>query len=163
MNVILMNRAAFERALANAGPMTEQQRRAMFARRREQGASRASTTALTEEQYRERFGSFPRLVYPAPVSPGEISVPPMPRAAPGRVSIAMKYGGGTTTVSGGTTRTTLPPAATSKPGSRGPAVGSPEWWKQHPEVPGNPGWYAPGGGGGPGLGGGVSLRPAARR
>ncbi|MBP7831384.1 MAG: hypothetical protein KA248_15865 [Kiritimatiellae bacterium] len=34
MSVILMNRAAFERALANAsGPMTDEQRRAMFARR----------------------------------------------------------------------------------------------------------------------------------
>ena len=140
MNVILMNRAAFERALANAGPMTEQQRRAMFARQRQNG--RPSAVAASRS-----LG--------APIVPG--------LSAPRRVSIAMKYGGGTTTVSGGTTRTTLPPAATSKPGSRGPAVGSPEWWKQHPEVPGNPGWYAPGGGGGPGLGGGVSLRPAARR
>ena len=169
MPTILMNRAAVERAIANAsGPMTEQQRRAMFARRREQGASRGSTTALTEEKYRERFGSFPRLVYPAPASPGEISVPPMPRAAPGRVSIAMKYGGGTTTVSGGTTRTTRPPAAMPVPGSRAnmPPVRITPDGRIIP-LPdrgvGLPGWYVPGGGGGPGLSGSLKPRKSARK
>lgn len=45
---ILMNRAAFERALANAGrPMSDIQRRAMFARLRERGGAGAAAAART--------------------------------------------------------------------------------------------------------------------
>ncbi|MBP7427846.1 MAG: hypothetical protein KBC05_00360 [Candidatus Hydrogenedentes bacterium] len=154
MPAILMNRAAVERALANAGPMTEQQRRAMFARQRQKGGPSVAAS---------RSQSAP--VVPGSSTPGRVSVPMAPVQPSGRVSIAVKYGAGpfTITESGGITRITLPQKKTATPGSRGPAVGSPEWWKQRPEVPGNPGWYVPGGGGGPGLGGGVRLRPAARR
>ena len=145
MNVILMNRAAFERALANAGPMTEQQRRAMFARQRQNG--RPSAVAASRS-----LG--------APIVPG--------LSAPRRVSIAMKYGGGTTTVSGGTTRTTLPPSATPVPGGRAnmPPVRITPDGRIIP-LPdrgvGLPGWYVPGGGGGPGLSGSLKPRKSARK
>ncbi len=127
MNPILINRTAIIRAVANAGPMTEQQRRAMFARRREQGRGTAS-----------------------PMTQPRAGATAMPRVS-SLISAAM------ITVSGGNTVIKLPAKKAPAPGSRGPAVGSPEWWKQHPEVPSNPGWYVPGGGGGRGL------RPAARR
>ena len=92
MNVILMNRAAFERALANAGPMTDEQRRAMFARRskgyaitadqarqnarRAQAAALGSKVVLTDVKpalsdvgpYTPRSGSFTETVRQSPQS-----------------------------------------------------------------------------------------------
>ena len=92
MNVILMNRSAFERALANAGPMTDEQRRAMFARRskgyaitadqarqnarRAQAASLGAKVVLTDVSpavsdvgpYTPRTGAFTETVRQSPQS-----------------------------------------------------------------------------------------------
>ena len=146
MTAILMNRAAFERAIANAGPMTEKQRRAMFARR--QGRSAGPRPVPT------------RPTTPAPFPPG-LKVPGGLPTTPSPTTSRAGGGQATYDANGNVLSFTPSGKAVSTPGSRRdrpPSMFSPggQLVPRPDRGIGVPGWYVPGGGGGPGLMGGVA-------
>ena len=164
MNAILINRSAFERALANAGPMTEQQRKAMFARRQGLASKPRPPAIPTRPSSSAPSSSRPPLTHPAAHRP----VPLGMKAPAGGVPLAPQLtsshpGGGQVAYDANGNVLSFTPSgkAVSTPGSRRdrpPSMFSPggQLVPRPDRGIGVPGWYVPGGGGGPGLMGGVA-------